>query len=209
MIEYKEGNIFTSLAQTITNTVNLVGVMGAGLALVHKAIFPRMYQTYRNYCKAGQFKAGQLWVWDQSWKWQVLNFPTKRHWRDWSEIPLIEMGLMNLVRTYQERGITSLAIPLLGCQNGHLKEKDVLPVMEKWLGQMNIPVEIWRRNPDAPNPIWNELKFKCSAGKTTFERIVLECESFEDLVNRPGIGRDSWAKETGKILGIEKDDIQN
>ncbi len=208
MIEYKKGNIFTSLAQTITNTVNLVGVMGAGLALVHKAMFPKMYQTYREYCKAGQFKAGQLWCYNQSWRWQVLNFPTKRSWRDWSEIPLLEMGLMNLVKTYQERGITSLAMPLLGCQNGHLKEEQVLPVMEKWLSQMNIPVEIWRRDPDAPNPIWNELKFKCSAGKTTLERIILECNSFEELVKMPGVGKDSWAKETGKILGIEKNELE-
>ena len=62
MIEYKTGNIFTTEKQTIVNTVNTVGVMGAGLALIHKAMFPKMFQQYKSYRNQEGHKEGFHWV---------------------------------------------------------------------------------------------------------------------------------------------------
>ena len=47
MIKYLEGDIFTSPAQVIVNTVNTVGVMGKGIALSFKKAYPEMYKAYR------------------------------------------------------------------------------------------------------------------------------------------------------------------
>ena len=44
------GNIFNTKAQTIVNTVNCVGVMGKGIALVFKLRYPFMFDIYKYCC---------------------------------------------------------------------------------------------------------------------------------------------------------------
>ena len=56
------GNIFNSKAQTIVNTVNCVGVMGKGIALVFKLRYPSMFEVYQEYCKQKLIAAGKLWI---------------------------------------------------------------------------------------------------------------------------------------------------
>ena len=80
MITYIEGSLFTSTAQTLVNTVNTAGVMGKGLAKAFKTCYPEMFAEYARRCAEKQFAAGQLLLYRTPHKW-VLNFPTKRHWR--------------------------------------------------------------------------------------------------------------------------------
>lgn len=47
------GDIFESGAQTLTNTVNTVGVMGKGIALRARKRFPDMYDDYVLRCRRG------------------------------------------------------------------------------------------------------------------------------------------------------------
>lgn len=206
MIEYRTGSIFSTKKEVITCTVNTVGVMGAGLALTTKYLFPKMFQQYKRFCKAGSFRTGQLWLYKGAVKWPggVLLFPTKEHWKDPSKIEWIESGLQNLVNTYEQRGIKSLAIPLLGCQNGCLKEEEVLPVMEKYLGLMQIPIEIWRYDPELPNPVWEELYEACSDEDTTFKRLVRDSKSFYHLNKRiQPYNRDEIGKEVNRLVRYE------
>jgi O-acetyl-ADP-ribose deacetylase (regulator of RNase III) len=58
MILYVKGNLFNSPAQVLVNTVNTVGVMGKGVALEFKRLYPEMYQQYRTLCEAGRFDIG-------------------------------------------------------------------------------------------------------------------------------------------------------
>ena len=46
-----KGNIFFSELQTITVTVNCVGVMGKGIALVAKELVPDAYKYYQKLCE--------------------------------------------------------------------------------------------------------------------------------------------------------------
>jgi O-acetyl-ADP-ribose deacetylase (regulator of RNase III) len=55
----------------------------------------------------------------------IINFPTKRHWRDASQLDDIRAGLVDLVVQLQQREISSVAIPALGCGLGGLEWKDV------------------------------------------------------------------------------------
>ena len=50
----------------------------------------------------------------------IVNFPTKRHWKDRSRLEDIESGLKALVSELRMRDIRSVAIPALGCGNGGL-----------------------------------------------------------------------------------------
>lgn len=143
MILYVKGNLFNSPAQVLVNTVNTVGVMGKGVALEFKQLFPEMYQQYRELCEHDQFSVGQLWLYRDSQKW-VLNFPTKRHWRAPSRVEYIEAGLQKFVQVYSDWGIHSIAFPPLGCGNGQLDfVTQVRPLMEKYLKQLPIDVFIY------------------------------------------------------------------
>lgn len=92
MLIYTEGNLLKSPTQTLVNPVNVVGVMGKGLALQFKQRFPGMFSAYRTACLTGLIGVGRLWLCrtkEEHGKW-ILNFPTKRHWRDRSRIEDIE-----------------------------------------------------------------------------------------------------------------------
>ena len=155
------GNIFNSKAQTIVNTVNCVGVMGKGIALVFKLRYPNMFELYQKYCAQHLIEIGKLWIYkgDESDPW-VLNFPTKTHWKLPSEYDYIEKGLQKFVETYKERDITSIAFPLLGANNGGLDSEKVMQIMQEYLGQCDIPVEIFMYDPLAPDDLFETFKQK-------------------------------------------------
>lgn len=143
MILYVKGNLFESPAQTLVNTVNTVGVMGKGVALEFKHLFPKMYQEYRDLCDQNRFQVGKLWLYKSPQKW-VLNFPTKQHWRAPSRVEYIEAGLRKFTQIYSDWGIHSIALPPLGCGNGQLDfETEVQPLMERYLKPLPIDVFIY------------------------------------------------------------------
>ncbi len=135
MITFVKGNIFESAAQVLTNTVNCVGVMGKGVALEFKQRYPALFEDYQTRCQRGEVQPGALYMWEDSYV-QVLNFPTKRHWREKSEIGDIELGLKCLAMKYQDFGIQSIALPALGCGNGGLDWGIVRPLIERYLGEI-------------------------------------------------------------------------
>ena len=141
MITLVKGDIFDSDAQTIVNTVNCVGVMGKGIALQYKNKYPDMFIKYRDICNRNLLDVGKLWLYKDMDKW-ILNFPTKKHWKDPSEIEYLELGLQKFVDTYKEKGITSIAFPLLGANNGGLRPLVSLTIMKKYLRLCDIPVFI-------------------------------------------------------------------
>lgn len=141
MITYVVGDLFLSPARVLVNTVNTVGVMGKGIAKDFKSFYPEMFRQYQNFCERGQFSVGQLWLYKTKHKW-VLNFPTKKDWKHPSKLEYIEAGLTKFVATYADKGITSIAFPMLGCGNGGLNwEQEVRPLMEKYL--KNLPIDIY------------------------------------------------------------------
>ena len=142
-ITYHKGSIFQSKAQTLTNPVNTVGVMGAGLAAQFAAKYPIMLDRYKHLCNVGSFVIGQLWLYRSSNLQWVLNFPTKRDWRNPSKLEWVQHGLHKFMTTYADQGITSIAFPAIGCGRGELRWDDVQPLMHKHLAHLPIPVEVW------------------------------------------------------------------
>jgi len=158
MIMYVTGNLFESPAQVLVNTVNTVGVMGKGVAYEFKRLFPEMFAQYRDLCESGQFGIGQLWLYKTDNKW-VLNFPTKKHWRNPSRIEYITDGLDTFVRRYSEMGVHSIAFPPLGCGHGQLDfEIQVRPEMERYLRNLPIEVFIYPSRDDPFVPEHQDLK---------------------------------------------------
>jgi O-acetyl-ADP-ribose deacetylase (regulator of RNase III) len=156
-----KGNIFNTKMQTIVNTVNCVGVMGKGIALVFKLRYPSMFEIYQDYCKQKLISIGKLWLYKgELHKPWVLNFPTKTHWKFPSEYEYIEQGLQKFLNTYKEKGITSIAFPLLGANNGGLDNDKVMNIMLHYLTQCDIPVEIYQYDPTASDDLFETFKTK-------------------------------------------------
>ena len=141
MLRYHRTSILTSQAQTVVNTVNTVGVMGKGLASAFKSKYPDMFKVYKKLCDEGRLDIGQLWLWKAADQW-VLNFPTKKHWRQQSKLTYVEAGLEKFVAQFEQRGMQEIAFPRLGCGNGGLDWDDVRPLMERYLSPLPIPVFI-------------------------------------------------------------------
>ena len=142
MIKYYEGTVFNTPAKTIVNTVNCVGVMGAGIALEFKLRFPKMYEDYKEKCKKHLVRIGRPYIYSYSDKLWILNFPTKKHWRNKSEIEWIEAGLKYFRKNYYKVEMKSVAFPKLGTNNGGLDWNDVKDLMEKYLSDLDIDIHI-------------------------------------------------------------------
>ena len=141
MINYVDSYLFQSPAKVLVNPVNTVGVMGKGLALRFKQTYPDMFQAYQQLCENGQFDIGDLMLYKTPDKW-ILNFPTKKHWRQKSKLEYIEGGLQKFLSTYLNQGITSISFPMLGCGAGGLDwETQVKPLMVKYL--RDLPLDIY------------------------------------------------------------------
>ena len=143
MVNLVTGNLFDSEAQTLVNAVNCVGVMGKGIALVFKRRFPAMFADYAARCKDGRMRLGEPYLYRDSAVPYILNFPTKDHWRSAAKLDDIVAGLAYLEAHYRAWGITSLAVPALGCGAGQLAWNVVGPVLQEALGRLDIPVELY------------------------------------------------------------------
>lgn len=158
MITYVNGDLFSSPAKVLVNTVNTVGVMGKGIAHTFKRTYPAMFKTYRQYCERRQLTVGKLYLHRTSHKW-ILNFPTKRHWRQPSRPEYIDQGLHTFAKTYSTMGVTSIAFPALGCGNGGLDyDTDVLPLMEAHLSSLSIPIFVYLPGPMHTPPEHRDVK---------------------------------------------------
>lgn len=143
MIIYVKGDLFKSPAKVLVNTVNTVGVMGAGIAKEFKKLYPNMFNRYQQFCEEGLFKIGSLWIYKTDNKF-ILNFPTKDHWRNPSKTEYIKAGLEKFIAAYSDYGISSIAFPHIGCGNGELHwEREVHPLMIKYLKDLPIDIFIY------------------------------------------------------------------
>lgn len=143
MIKVLIGDLFKSNAQTIVNTVNCMGVMGKGIAAEFKKRFPKMFLDYTNRCKHGQVIIGEPYLYKETNRNFIINFPTKKHWKSPSHLEDIIMGLDFLVDHISIWNIKSLALPPLGCGNGGLEWGDVGPIIYQKLSHLNIPIELY------------------------------------------------------------------
>jgi O-acetyl-ADP-ribose deacetylase (regulator of RNase III) len=212
-IKVVKGNIFNSSCQTVVNTVNCVGVMGKGIALVYKLRYPNMFAIYKKHCDNRLIETGKLWLYkegDEGDPW-VLNFPTKNHWKYPSKMEYIESGLKKFMETYKLQGITSIAFPLLGAHNGGLERNDVLTLMTSYLDKCEIPVEVYEFDPHVSDDLyeafrtkWNKVNTEMikSATGMRSDKIKLVTESLNDpkvnsmmaLINIPKLGNKTLEK---------------
>lgn len=160
MIHYKTGNLLDSEAEALVNTVNTMGVMGKGIALQFKNMFPNNFKLYSKACKNKELKVGQLFVTEEEalllGKKIIINFPTKTNWRLPSEYEYIKAGLAELVKIIGEKKIRSIAIPPLGSGNGGLDWNKVKQILELQLKNVDCEIHIYEPNTEIQDVLKKE-----------------------------------------------------
>ena len=143
MIQFTSGDMFATPAQVRVNTVNCKGVMGAGVALAFKKRYPEMFKDYQKACEAGAVRPGTLHVWRNLTGEWVINFPTKRHWRNPSRYEDILAGLDALRSYLKEQGPISVALPALGCGHGGLDWNRVSAMIKEKLEDLDAHIFVF------------------------------------------------------------------
>ena len=146
MITFTQGNLLEARAQALVNTVNTVGVMGKGIALMFKDRFGDNFRQYAAACKTGRVQTGLMFITEPAEldgpRW-IVNFPTKQHWRSPSRLEWVAQGLQDLRRFLLENHVKSIAIPPLGAGNGGLDWPAVREQIEQALGDLDVEITVF------------------------------------------------------------------
>lgn len=209
-VEVVRSNIFTTRCQVIVNTVNCEGVMGAGLALEFRLRYPAMFQRYAGLCAEGRIRPGLLWI-HQAADRRILNFPTKDRWRAPSEISYLERGLQKFADSYQDRGISSIAFPLLGADKGGIAKDVSLGVMRRYLEPLpGLRVEIHEYDPSARDDLYDEIS-STVLGLPTEElaqRTGVSLRRLELIRAAMRTGNIRQVSQLGQVRGIGPDTLE-
>lgn len=154
MITFTQGNLLEARTEALVNTVNTVGVMGKGIALMFKERFGDNFRRYAAACRAQQVRVGHMFVTPveelNGPRW-IINFPTKQHWRNPSRMEWVVAGLQDLRRFLLAQQVQSVAIPPLGAGQGGLAWDDVRPHIEQALGDLDIHILVFEPTPEYQN----------------------------------------------------------
>ena len=115
-------------------TVNCVGVMGKGIALVAKQRYmnENQFNMYRMNCFNKRLIPGGIMV-----TGQFVLMATKDHWRNPSELEWVRNILQGLIEFSFGMYNQTLLLPKLGCGNGGLDwETQVKPLVELAIPKM-------------------------------------------------------------------------
>lgn len=145
-LHFTVGDMWARAADVRVNTVNCVGVMGKGVALGFKQRYPEMFLDYKKACRAGLVRPGELHVWKLAENYTIVNFPTKRDWRDPSRYEDIDAGLKALQMFLKPLGRVHVTLPALGCGHGGLDWERVQRRIEVFLGELD--AVIWAYSPE-------------------------------------------------------------
>ncbi len=204
MITFKQGNLLDADAEALVNTVNTVGVMGKGIALMFKDRYPDLFKQYAAACANKEVVTGKvlpLATGELSGPRWVVQFPTKAHWRNPSRLEWVKDGLADLRRFVVREGIRSIALPPLGCGNGGLDWATVRGVMQEALGDLEgVEVHIFE-----PTPLYQNVEKRTGVQKLTPARALIS-----GLVRRYEIlGADCTLLEVQKLAWFLERSLEN
>jgi O-acetyl-ADP-ribose deacetylase (regulator of RNase III) len=205
MIRYDAGaDIRTDQAQLLVNTVNTVGVMGAGVAKAVRLRYPEIMEPYQAACRhedpRRRLEPGTLHLYGAPDGRLVVNMATKRDWRDPSEYEWVGAGLVYLNRLLCEKrtDISSVLLPPPGCGHGGLDWQKVNRMALTYLRLASERgVEI-RVSAEEPAPVTGPVRFAGVGARETPEPVLGLMREVGGLLSDAG-----WALRTGEAVGAD------
>ena len=151
MIYEVTGDILLSDAKAIAHGVAPNEHFDSGLALSLREQWPSLSKDYRHYAHQVHPKAGELWTWTATNGLRVFNLITQDGDHGHGSrpgkatVPNVNHSLKRLRHEIEKEKITSLAIPALATGVGCLSWKEVKPLIDQHLGDLNIPIYVYSK----------------------------------------------------------------
>ena len=103
---------------------NTRGVCGAGIALQAKNKCPGFQTQLQTFLRT---YGPRLFI---HHKYKLISFPTKHHWRDPSDLTLIQTSAEQLIGVLDKFQINNVFLPRPGCGLGRLNWEQVKPILQ-------------------------------------------------------------------------------
>ena len=149
MIHEVTGDILLSRADAIAHGVAPDDHFDRGLALALRERWPSMARDFCHFCFTNSPKPGDIWAWAGVGGVRIVNLMTQKapdHHRGHpgrAHTEWVNACLHNLRHWVVEEKITSIALPRLATGVGGLDWDDVYPIIQRQLGNLDIPVLIY------------------------------------------------------------------
>jgi O-acetyl-ADP-ribose deacetylase (regulator of RNase III) len=154
MIRQVEGDILLTKAAAIAHGVAPSDHFNNGLALALREQFPAMAKDFRHFCAQNHPHPGTIWTWSGSGAdghaRTIVNLLTQEPSDGPGGLPgkakltHVNHALKELADLARKDGYKSLSLPRLATGVGGLDWADVLPLIEKHLGGLGIPVILYK-----------------------------------------------------------------
>ena len=151
MIHEVEGAILLSKAEAIAHGVAVNDDFKQGLALALRERWPSLYKDFRHYCQTRSPDEGSLWSWKGPGSQAIVSLLTQKPPLSQGQHPgkatlsNVSHCLKKLVEEVKENSYKSLAITKLATGVGGLDWEEVKPLLEKFLGPLEIPVYVYAK----------------------------------------------------------------
>ena len=149
MIHYVTGDILLSKAHAIAHGVAPNDPFSSGLALSLREQWPAMYKDFRHFCQTTHPKPGSAWVWGGAEGARIISLFTQQGAPDHMSKPgratveHVNHALRELHRLMDAEKFSSVALPRLATGVGGLNWDEVKPLVDKHLGDVQIPVYVY------------------------------------------------------------------
>ncbi|MBL5982024.1 hypothetical protein NAAC61_08350 [Petrotoga sp. 8T1HF07.NaAc.6.1] len=185
---------FLEPGNLIINPVNTEGYMGKGLALEIAIRFPETEKKYKETCKKGELKPGEIFFYKEN-DIIIGNMATKSRFKYPSKIEWIQLGVENLKRYLIQNAIQNkVIIPKIGSGLGKLSWNEVEVLIEKTLKDLdNVIIALdEEKGPKETKAIQEYYTHEISSNLfdiKTNEKV----ERFRELLKQKGIGKNKYA----------------
>ncbi len=149
MIHELSGDILLSGAKAIVHGVAPNDDFMHGLAMQLRERLPALYKDFRHYCQTKHPKSGGLWTWMSADGRFIINLLTQEGAYDYGSKPgratlsNVNHSLHALRTLVEKEHMSSLALPRLACGQTGLDWQEVRPLIDKHLGDLNIPIYLY------------------------------------------------------------------
>ncbi|MDA0659952.1 MAG: macro domain-containing protein [Planctomycetota bacterium] len=148
MIHYVEGDILLTKAEATAHGISPNDPFEQGLARALREKYPLMFKDYRHYAHQSHPKPGEIWEWG-GFGVRLFNLLTQEGSFEHGSRPgratlaNVSHCLKRLRHELEKQKIGSLALPRLATGVGGLDWSDVMPVVEKQLGDLQTHVYVY------------------------------------------------------------------
>lgn len=129
MLIHKTGNIFTSEQIAIGHGVNCKGMMGSGIAVTVRNLFPEVYEVYKAYCQEVGLHGGDMLPVVTNGGKIILNLASQEKTGANAHYDFLENSVMKAFDYCQTNKISGFALPQIAAHIGGLEWDKVLQIL--------------------------------------------------------------------------------